>query len=133
MNDISKVEQIFLAAVSQSDPNQRAEYLDGACGDDADLRRRVETLLAAQPHAEGFLEPVNPDKTHQFRPSDTHAIGAIIANRYTLVEVIGEGGMGTVWRARQTEPIKRYVALKLIKPGMDSKQCWLVLKRNGRH
>ncbi len=122
MNDISKVEQIFLAAVSQSDPNQRAEYLDGACGDDADLRRRVETLLAAQPHAEGFLEPVNPDKTHQFRPSDTHAIGAIIANRYTLVEVIGEGGMGTVWRARQTEPIKRYVALKLIKPGMDSKQ-----------
>ena len=46
----------------------------------------------------------------------------IIGDRYTLTEIIGEGGMGTVWRAKQTEPVKRYVAWKLIKPGMDSKQ-----------
>ena len=122
MSDVSRVEQIFLAAVSQSDPEQRARYLDGACGDDADLRRRVETLLAAQPHAEGFLEPIDPGKTHDYVQPETQAIGTMIANRYSLVEVIGEGGMGTVWRAKQTEPVKRYVALKLIKPGMDSKQ-----------
>jgi hypothetical protein len=46
----------------------------------------------------------------------------LVAGKYTLVEVIGEGGMGAVWRARQTEPVKRFVAVKLIKPGMDSKQ-----------
>jgi serine/threonine protein kinase/tetratricopeptide (TPR) repeat protein len=48
--------------------------------------------------------------------------GMVIAGKYTLVEVIGEGGMGSVWRAKQTEPVKRFVALKLIKAGMDSKQ-----------
>ncbi len=46
----------------------------------------------------------------------------VIANKYTLVEPIGEGGMGSVWRARQTEPVRRYVAVKLIKAGMDSRQ-----------
>jgi hypothetical protein len=122
MSDVSKVEEIYLAAVEQPDSNQRAKYLDGVCGDDADLRRRVETLLAAHPHADGFLEPVDPGKTHEYVQPETQAIGTMIANRYSLVEVIGEGGMGTVWRAKQTEPVKRYVALKLIKPGMDSKQ-----------
>jgi len=48
--------------------------------------------------------------------------GAVIAGKYTLVESIGEGGMGSVWRAKQTEPVKRFVAVKLIKAGMDSKQ-----------
>ncbi len=122
MSDVSKVEEIYLAAVEQPDSNQRAKYLDGVCGDDADLRRHVETLLAAHPHADGFLEPVDPGKTHDYIPPETQAIGTMIANRYSLVEVIGEGGMGTVWRAKQTEPVKRYVALKLIKLGMDSKQ-----------
>src|SRR6202012_1932594 len=48
-------------------------------------------------------------------------VGTVLAGRYTLLEEIGEGGMGSVWMARQTEPIKRTVAVKLIKPGMDSK------------
>ena len=48
-------------------------------------------------------------------------VGTIIAGKYTLVEPIGEGGMGSVWRAKQTEPVKRFVAVKLIKAGMDSK------------
>ena len=51
-----------------------------------------------------------------------HESGTVIAGKYTLVEPIGEGGMGTVWRAKQTEPVKRFVAIKLIKAGMDSKQ-----------
>src|SRR5262245_22923933 len=70
--------------------------------------------------------PPNPDATSN-PPQKTDAYlpgiepGAVIAGRYTLQEMIGEGGMGEVWVARQTEPVKRKVALKLIKSGMDSK------------
>src|SRR5262249_5162198 len=49
-------------------------------------------------------------------------VGAVLSGRYKLVEALGEGGMGTVWMAQQTEPVKRLVALKVIKPGMDSQQ-----------
>src|SRR5262249_24452651 len=55
-------------------------------------------------------------------PGKDERVGTVIAGRYTLIEVIGEGGMGSVWRAKQTEPVKRFVAVKLIKAGMDSKQ-----------
>ncbi len=58
--------------------------------------------------------------------------GIVIAGRYTLQEKIGEGGMGEVWVAKQTEPVKRRVALKLIKTGMDSKAVLLASSRNGR-
>src|SRR5580700_7116474 len=60
-----------------------------------------------------------PGKTEDYRP--IAAPGAVIAGRYTLVNQIGEGGMGEVWIAKQTEPVKRNVAVKLIKAGMDSK------------
>ena len=127
MSDISRVEQIFLNAVSRTDPAERAAYLDAACGGDADLHHRVEELLAAQPHARGFLEPpadLNRTGAYESRTSNPEPSGAVgdRVGPYTLMEVIGEGGMGTVWRAKQTEPVKRFVALKLIKPGMDSKQ-----------
>jgi len=107
----------------------------------------VERMLAAQPDVGDFLEPspaASADAgTRAFGPppdggtrtfgsaahsptadhpsKDEHA-GAVIADKYTLVEPIGEGGMGSVWRAKQTEPVKRFVAVKLIKAGMDSKQ-----------
>ena len=121
MSDVSQVEQIFLNAV-HINPAERAQFLDEQCGQDADLRQRVEKLLAAQPHVGKFLEPSTDEPTHAYSSQKTQPIGTVIANRYSLVEVIGEGGMGTVWRAKQTEPVTRYVALKLIKPGMDSKQ-----------
>jgi eukaryotic-like serine/threonine-protein kinase len=123
MNDISRVEELFLNAVSRVDPAERAAYLDGQCGADVELRNRVEVLLAAQPQAGGFLESPTVEKTRGFVPKlDVQASGTVIAERYTLTDIIGEGGMGTVWRAKQTEPVKRFVALKLIKPGMDSRQ-----------
>jgi hypothetical protein len=61
-----------------------------------------------------------PGPTASYEPAGVEP-GVVIANRYTLVEKIGEGGMGEVWVARQTEPVKRKVALKLVKAGMDSR------------
>src|SRR5262249_23297791 len=71
---------------------------------------------------------ITGDRPRQTEPVSTQAYvpqevepGQVVAGRYTLVEQIGEGGMGEVWVARQTEPVKRKVALKLVKPGMDSR------------
>jgi hypothetical protein len=117
------VEDIFLAALNKGTPEERAAFLTAACKDDSDLRRRVERLLAAHPKAGGFLEaPARPagEQTVAYVPSGEQ-VGAIIASRYKLLEQIGEGGMGTVWVAEQTQPVRRKVALKLIKQGMDSK------------
>jgi len=123
MSDVSRVEELFLNAVGQG-PAERMAYLDAQCGGDDDLRRRVEVLLEAQPNVGGFLEP-HVDLTGAYQPKPmtpepTSAVGDRIGP-YKLLEKIGEGGMGEVWVADQLEPIKRRVALKLIKPGMDSR------------
>ena len=118
MSDPSLVEEIFLAALEKRLLDQRANFLDGACRGDAVLRAEIEELLAAQPLADRFLEP--PDATVDHPPRNEQA-GAIVGGRYKLLDLIGEGGMGSVWMAQQTEPVKRLVALKLIKEGMDTK------------
>jgi serine/threonine protein kinase/WD40 repeat protein len=131
--DTARVKSLFLAASDLADPPERAAYLDRECGREAALRARVEALLRAN-DASPLPEPGLADATGAFAP-DAPAAGAttdhpgkdeqagtVIAGKYTLVEVIGEGGMGSVWRARQTEPVKRFVAVKLIKAGMDSRQ-----------
>jgi eukaryotic-like serine/threonine-protein kinase len=106
--------------------------MDAACGDDSNLRQRVERLLAAHPQA-GAAEartlpprdniPADPARAETVacdRPVE--GVGAVIAGRYKLLETLGQGGMGAVFMAQQTQPVKRLVALKLIKLGMDSKQ-----------
>ncbi len=127
------VREIFLAAAGRATPAERAAYLDGACGGDAELRRRVEALLKAHDESGGFLEgpgvaaaagltadlPEAGDSPPA--PPSTEA-GEVIAGKYKLLQEIGEGGMGHVWMAEQVRPVKRLVALKLIKPGMDSAQ-----------
>src|SRR2546425_2580074 len=119
--DPNAAKAIFMTALDKSDPAERAAYLAEACAGDEMLRQRVELLLKAHSDPGSFLEspPAVPgataDEPHQERP------GALMG-RYKLLEEIGEGGMGTVWMAQQTEPVKRLVAVKLIKPGMDSKQ-----------
>ena len=90
---------------------ERSAYLDQACGDDSALRRNVEELLGADAEATGFL-------TTQ---ALTHVVPDQIDN-YKILEILGEGGMGIVYLAQQTEPVRRRVALKLIKLGMDTKQ-----------
>src|SRR5690242_1006374 len=117
------VEEIFLAALEIEEPEARSSYLDEACGD-PELRRHVERLLALDARASGFLAAPAPMPTATVpldsRP-DVEGPGTAIGP-YRLLEPIGEGGMGTVYMAEQVEPVRRRVALKLIKPGMDSKQ-----------
>src|SRR5207253_8134750 len=79
---------------------------------------RLEALLRAHDRAGHLLDRPGLQHTAAHIPSEQP--GAVIAGRYKLLEEIGEGGMGTVWVAEQTEPVRRKVALKLIKPGMDS-------------
>src|SRR5690242_13940521 len=117
------VEEIFLAALEIEEPEARSSYLDEACGD-PELRRHVERLLALDARASGFLAAPAPMPTATVpldsRP-DVEGPGTAIGP-YRLLEPIGEGGMGTVYVAEQAEPVRRRVALKLIRPGMDSKQ-----------
>src|SRR4051812_8795629 len=114
-------ESLFLAALDRPDPDDRRRFLDGACAHDPDLRKRIDALLAAYAAGQDKLEPptAGPSPTIDYRPGTES--GAVVAGRYRLLDRIGEGGMGEVWVARQTEPVQRKVALKLIKPGMDSK------------
>src|SRR5262245_51711170 len=112
---------LFLAAVERP-PAERSAYLEVACAGDAPLRQRVEALLAAHDQPGAFLSEAEPSEAGDAAgaPTDSEA-GAVVAGRYTLQDKIGEGGMGDVWVAKQTEPVKRKVAIKLIKAGMDTK------------
>jgi serine/threonine protein kinase len=114
----SKERDIFLEALDQPTPETRAAYLEEACGDNRALRVSVEALLCNY-NDDGFLEVAALAKK-QFGPV-TEKSGDTIGP-YKLREQIGEGGFGTVYEAEQKEPIRRLVALKIIKSGMDTKQ-----------
>jgi tetratricopeptide (TPR) repeat protein len=110
---------IFIAAMQLDDPAERQAYLAEACGTDGGLRREVEGLLAVCASAESFLESPPPGLS---APADNvlrEGPGTVIGP-YQLLQQIGEGGMGVVFMAEQEEPVRRKVALKIIKPGMDS-------------
>jgi eukaryotic-like serine/threonine-protein kinase len=122
-------ESLFVAAIEKPTALERQAFLEDACGGDIALRERVERLLAGHMESLGILDqPVRPPGAAELPGgsdssgiSADERIGALIAGRYTLLEEIGAGGMGTVWKAEQTQPIRRIVAIKLIKAGMDSK------------
>src|SRR5262245_58294704 len=119
--DFDKLRDIFLAALELA-PDQRDSHLNQLCGGDEELRRNVAVMLKAHDAGEGPLDrgAVRDEPTG----ADERAVEApgTVIGPYKLVELIGEGGMGSVWMAQQTEPVKRLVAVKLIKAGMDSKQ-----------
>jgi WD40 repeat protein/serine/threonine protein kinase/tetratricopeptide (TPR) repeat protein len=111
-------ESIFAQALDLPSA-ERPAFLDRACGGDRALRGAVEALLRADSRTGDLLDL--PERLSTVDQSDP-AHGAVLAGRYKLQEPIGEGGMGTVWMAEQREPVKRLVAVKLIKRGMDSAQ-----------
>jgi serine/threonine protein kinase/tetratricopeptide (TPR) repeat protein len=121
MSEPTPLEAIFFAALEKA-PGERPAYLAEACGGDDALRRRVQRMLAAQVAAGSFLEsPVAGGGPEATLDSPPEHLGTQIGP-YKLLEQIGEGGMGTVWMAQQSEPVRRLVAVKLIKAGMDSRQ-----------
>src|ERR1017187_8080235 len=117
-------EAIFEAAL-QRPPEQRTAYVKGACGEDAQVRQSVEALLRAHEKSGGFLDQpppgLGPDKTIRLDSSPAEKPGDIIG-RYKLLQQIGEGGCGVVYMAEQAEPVRRRVALKVIKLRMDTKE-----------
>src|SRR4051812_31073243 len=104
-------------------PEARAAYLQGACGRDVVLRRKVDELLKEHFSNDSLLSgPALDEDRAPAVESPAEESPAPMIGRYKLLEKIGEGGFGEVWMAEQREPVKRRVALKLIKPGMDSRQ-----------
>src|SRR5262245_17372144 len=114
---------IFLAALELATSGEREAYLRGACGEDHELSNRLRVLLSVHEASQGPLDVPVPgvavaptiDEPITERP------GTVIG-QYKLLEQIGEGGFGVVFLAEQQEPIRRKVALKVIKPGMDTRQ-----------
>src|SRR5262245_8662973 len=124
MSDAKNAEAVFLAALEKATPQERAAYVEGACADDAGLWARVQELLKADDQSQGPFDVPPPGiavTSDDVRSPKGEVAGTVIGP-YKLLEEIGEGGMGTVWMAQQSEPVKRLVALTLIKAGMDSKQ-----------
>ena len=116
-----QVKAVFLEATEGHTPEEWLAFLDRACAGDADLQAAVAQLLRARADLGSFHESTQSslgarvDSPEQVRP------GTVIGP-YKLLQQIGEGGMGTVYMAEQTYPVHRKVALKVIKPGMDSRQ-----------
>jgi serine/threonine protein kinase len=128
--DLQRARQLFLHAVGQLPPAEWDSYVAQACGPDLDLAQLVRRFLQVHRDAGSFLEqpalalagtgPFTSAAADQ--PAVAPEGPGTTIGPYKLIQPLGEGGMGAVWMAQQTEPVKRLVALKLIKPGMDSKQ-----------
>ncbi len=125
---------IFTAARRLS-KDQRAEYIENACGNDTALRDAVQELLQAEQTAGDFLQELDPERETEagagVRSKSSKTVRVTLdpaekegdrIGRYKLLQQIGEGGCGVVYMAEQEEPVRRRVALKLIKLGMDTKQ-----------
>lgn len=116
----NRVEDLFHEALARPSQEERTAYLDGACEGQPGLRAEVDDLLAADHQADSYLE--RPAELAETLVSSIDLAEGSIVGNYKLLQQLGEGGFGVVYMAQQTEPIKRKVAIKIIKPGMDSKE-----------
>ncbi|HKA07386.1 MAG TPA: serine/threonine-protein kinase, partial [Gemmataceae bacterium] len=118
-------ESIFSAALAIGSPSERARYLDLACAGNPELRKDVDALLAAHVGDNPLdRHPADLARTGDYEPADDGPPAASVGDRigpYRLMEQIGEGGFGLVFVAEQAEPVRRKVALKVLKPGMDTR------------
>jgi serine/threonine protein kinase/tetratricopeptide (TPR) repeat protein len=112
---------IFMAALDIDDPAERWAFLDESCRGSPDLRKRVEALIHSHEQDESFLNSPPPGIEATAFCSVGVGSGDTIGS-YKVLEQIGEGGFGVVYLAEQERPVRRKVALKIIKPGMDTKQ-----------
>jgi WD40 repeat protein/serine/threonine protein kinase len=118
-------ESVFAQALAIGSPAERAAYLDRACAGNPALRAEVQALLDAHAASNPLDEPpADVARTGAYEPAPVadEAVGTTLAGKYKLVELIGAGGMGAVYMAQQTEPVKRLVAVKVIRDGMDTRQ-----------
>src|SRR5271168_3485081 len=119
MNGSEKSEMDLFTEAIQLPVEQRSAFLITACGGDAELRANVEALLKAHQESGEFLEQAPAEvKTQNLTPGEK--VGDRIG-RYKLLQQIGEGGCGVVFMAEQEEPVRRKVAIKIVKPGLDTK------------
>jgi hypothetical protein len=114
-------QSLFIEALEKEDPEERAAFLTQACGGDDAMRERIERLLARHEKAGSFMDGTSADLRATLDETMRERPGTVLEGRYKLLEEIGEGGMGTVFMAEQTKSVQRKVAIKVIKPGMDSK------------
>jgi eukaryotic-like serine/threonine-protein kinase len=118
----ANIEAIFYQALKQHPLAAQAAYLDHACGGNGELRMEIESLLTAHAQAADVFEcPVVSNVFDEEVAQSAEGPGTLIGH-YKLLEPIGEGGFGVVYMANQEQPVRRQVALKIIKPGMDSRQ-----------
>jgi serine/threonine-protein kinase len=113
---------LFEVAIEKSSPEERAAYLDHACGSDAGLRQEIEALLAVHDRLGHVSAPGHADNLRVTVDDPIRERPGTVIGPYKLMEQIGEGGMGLVFVAEQQQPLRRKVALKVIKPGMDTRQ-----------
>jgi serine/threonine protein kinase len=114
-------QSLFIEALEKDDPAERAAFLDRACANDPALRRRIERLLERHWQTDSFLETPAAVVVATVEEPITERPGTVIGP-YKLLEQIGEGGFGVVFLAEQQHPVRRKVALKVLKPGMDTRQ-----------
>ena len=117
---MSEVE-LFAKAIVITNPAERLGFLDRACEGKPEVRERMDQLLDAHLRSNPWLDSSKSSDSASNYPQ-AEAAGMLIAGRYKLLEQIGEGGMGAVYLADQMEPVQRQVALKIIKPGLESPQ-----------
>jgi len=119
MNGSEKTELDLFTEAVQLPVESRSAFLEAACGGDAELRASVEALLKAHVESGEFLEQAPAEvKAQNAQPGEK--VGERVG-RYKLLQQIGEGGCGVVFMAEQEEPVRRKVAIKIVKPGMDTK------------
>ena len=111
---------VFVAALALSDTKEREAYLQETCSGHPELLGRLRELLSAHEESQGGPLDRGPAATMDL-PATTEGPGSVVG-RYKLLEQIGEGGFGVVFMAEQTQPVRRKVALKILKPGMDTRQ-----------
>jgi WD40 repeat protein/serine/threonine protein kinase len=114
--------EIFSVALEMARPDERSVYLDQACGENVGLRQRIEALLQSYAGVGSFMASPAPGPCVTAELPATREKAGVVIGPYKLLQQIGEGGMGTVFMAEQSQPVQRRVALKIIKPGLDSKQ-----------